>query len=309
MKRWRNPRRGATRGDVIVVVILVLIGIGLTASFLFRNRGQAAHLQCSENLRRIGISIYEQHGIKFKSGEFTEGLVQGKSLPLPAARITEGYATWAVQLAPFLKNDSALSRWNLALPFVEQPAEVRDASLALFLCPARTRSVLIWSQEDEKGWMSGAVGDYACASGDGDPAYPWTGPKANGAIVEGEVLERDKEGRINKWRSLTSVSDLMDKKGRGLAYTILIGEKHVTLSDLGKLEAGDGSLYDGRHPASYARIGGPGFGLASGPDAPFNTNFGSAHPGFSLFLYADVSVKQTKVDISEGVLGRLIRRW
>ncbi len=67
-------------------------------------------------------------------------------------------------------------------------------------------------------------------------------------------------------------------------------------------------MYDGRHPSCYARVGGPGFGLASGPEAPFNYNFGSYHVNFSHFLYADVSVRPAALSMSEEVLGGLIRR-
>src|SRR5262249_25508321 len=158
--------------------------------------------------------------------------------------------------------------------------EAREAVVPLFLCPARSRSSLVFQSRDDK--TAGAVGDYACASGDGAAAFPWTGPKANGAIIEGAVEEEDGR-RILKWHSRTALADLLDDKakgfeGRGLAYTIIVGEKHVPREDLLTLEGGDGSLYDGRHPACYARVAGPNFPVASGPDAPFQNNFGSYHP-------------------------------
>jgi hypothetical protein len=107
---------------------------------------------------------------------------------------------------------------------------------------------------------------------------------------------------------MADLTENKDGPGRGLAYTILIGEKHVPRGELGQLVAGDGSLYDGRHPSCYARVGGPGFALASGPDAPFNYNFGSYHAGLCNFLYADVNVQSMNIDVSPDVLGGRIRR-
>lgn len=305
--RQRQRRDGITRVEVVAVSVLILLGVGLLLTFMFRNQGRSANFTCAENMRRIGVAIYERQGLRLKA-EAGEGFFEGKDVWLPAARITDGYATWAVQMAPFLRSDTPLARWDMELPFTKQKAEVRDAVVPLFLCPARTRSSLLFSQDEKDGRMSGAVGDYACASGDGDAKHDWTGPNGNGAIIEGEVVEWEKGARIAKWKSRTSTGELSAKRGRGLAYTILVGEKHVPLKELGTLEGGDGSLYDGRHPACYARIGGVGYGLASGPEAPFNYNFGSCHPGHVNFLYADVSVRPSGVDISEEVLGGLIRR-
>jgi hypothetical protein len=299
------------RVQVIIVIVMVLFLLGVALTFLSRNQGRAAQTNCAENLRRLGMAIYMRAELQ------PQAVLDGKvgltrAHTLPAARITEGYATWAVQLAPFLKAESQLSGWDLGLPFIDQAQPVRDAAVPLFLCPARSRSAFVFAQEEDGKTISGAVGDYACASGDGDPEHDWSGPKANGAIIEGEVDKWDGK-RIVKWHSRTNLADLQEDgakgfEGRGLSYTIFLGEKHVPMDALLTLAAGDGSLYDGRHPACYARAGGKGYPLASGPDAPFNSDFGSYHPGFCHFLFADTKVQQTSVAISPEVLGELIRR-
>jgi hypothetical protein len=151
--------------------------------------------------------------------------------------------------------------------------------------------------------VPGALGDYACASGDGDPQWPWTGELANGAIILGKVLE-EKDGLILRWQGRTTLASLV----RGQSFTFLVGEKHVPLDKLGQSTAGDGSFYNGALADSCARIGGPGFGMASSPVSPFNTNFGSAHDRVCQFLHADGSVRPYATTMSEEVLGRMIRR-
>jgi hypothetical protein len=82
----------------------------------------------------------------------------------------------------------------------------------------------------------------------------------------------------------------------------------VPLEGVGQARFGDGSLYNGEHAANFSRVGGPGFGLAPSPTAPFNNNFGSAHSGFSQFLMADLSVRPMSNSVNERVLGNLIVR-
>jgi hypothetical protein len=227
--------------------------------------------------------------------------------PLPAARIADPYATWAAQLNPFLTAHTPPElEWDLRRSYFDQKPEARQRVLPMHFCPARPRSGKLSIGGDalkDGEHQPGSLGDYACAAGNGDPAFPWTGPNANGAIVLGEVLEKDGD-LVLRWQSRTRFSALT----RGQGYTILVGEKHVPPDGLGQAAFGDGSLYNGQHPASFSRVGGPGFGLARAITDPMNNNFGSYHPGICQFLMADTSVRPLAVDLSEDVLGKMITR-
>lgn len=282
-------RRGLTLLEVIILLVLVLIFLGILVTFIGRQRENALRVQCANNLKRQGEAI-----VVFGDA------VKGKGF-LPAARIAEGYATWAVQLAPYLAAENPLEAWDLQKPYATQDAKARTPAILAFLCPARNRTSYLSDAPAQE--LPGALGDYACASGDGDPKFPWSGPDANGAIILGEVLEK-KDDLILRWRSRTTFASLLRPK----SATLLIGEKHVPLDRLGQIEAGDGSLYNGAFPASISRIGGPGYGLAPSPLAPFNTNFGSAHSGICQFLHADGHVDAYTYSMSEEVLGAMIRR-
>jgi len=142
-------------------------------------------------------------------------------------------------------------------------------------------------------------------AGSGDRAHPWDGSDADGAIVLGEVLQKEGD-QIVRWRGRTGLPAI--QAARGLSVTLLFGEKHVPTSGLGRAEAGDASLYDGQNPAGSARVAGPGHGLAASAADAFNNNFGSAHSGVCQFLYADGSVRPLAVGIDETVLGELARR-
>src|SRR5204863_8437664 len=98
----------------------------------------------------------------------------------------------------------------------------------------------------------------------------------------GEVLEKSGD-KIVRYQSCTTLADLQ----RGQSYTILLGEKHVAVGDFAQRSLGDGSLYNGDYPASFARLIDANHGLAQGPTDAFNLNFGSWHPGVCQFLMAD----------------------
>ncbi len=287
-------RCGLTRLDLIVVLGIVFTLAGLLFTLLPRAHQSSDRVRCAFNLKQIGDAVQS---------------FQARKNFLPAARIGDGYATWAVQVAPDLRSThpDPLKAWDIQKPYAAQPAAIRQVQVTLFYCPGRRRPPQVSTEGDtaaDGSLLPGALGDYACAAGDGDPAHPWDGPDANGPIILGEVLRREKD-RVLEWRSRTTLKDLKGKE----SYTILIGDKHVPLGRFGEAKAGDGSLYNGANAASGSRVGGPGHRLAPAPDAPFNRNFGSYHPGaVCQFLMADNSVRPFTPALDGAVLGQLTIR-
>jgi hypothetical protein len=282
-------RRGLTRLEILIALVAALFAIGLVAMMIARQRENALRVQCRNNLKLLGEAFHRY-----------------QDASLPPARIADGYATWAVLLAPHLTKDHPLLGWDQQTSYFAQADDVRQAVLIQFICPSRRRPDML-SQAgdlDKAGThISGAVGDYGAVAGDGSKDHDWTGPKANGALILADVLQSNGE-RIVKWQSRTGYESLT----RGQSYTLLLGEKHALPDHLGDAEFGDGSLYNGAQPANFARIAGPGYPLANAIDAPFNNNFGSWHNGICHFLMADTTVRPMAIDVSESVLGQLARR-
>jgi len=290
-----NQRRAITLLELIVIVLICIAALSFGLILLARHRESAQVMQCKMNLKVIGEAV---HG-------YQEGSSLDKTLKhLPPSRIADGYATWAVLIAPYLTKDHALTKWDAQLSYFSQPEEVRQARLIYYRCPARHRPDTLSIAGDidaNKMLFPGGLGDYASVAGDG--SGDWTSPKANAALVSADGVER-KGDRIVRWHSMTKLGALP----RGDSYTMLIGEKHVPPAHFGDAEFGDGSLYNGQNPASYSRVAGPQFPLASSINAPFNRNFGSHHHGVCNFLMADVSVRTMSIQTSEFVLGELARR-
>ena len=292
-----TARRGLTVTEVVVIVLILVVVIGIVLTAIPRLRESAHREQCANNFKQLGEA--------FRRFRDAEG-------GLPAARIADRYATWAVQIAPYanLAEKNGLRAWDLRKSYYLQAEEVRAAQVLLYYCPSRRLPPQLSVSGDvpDNGQPAaqhfpGALGDYACCSGDGSTAHPWTTAEANGAIILGEVLQRA-DDLVLKWRSRTDFAALT----RGESHTMLLGEKHVPRGHFGETQLGDGSLYNGDYPASSARVGGPGHGLAPSPDAAFMDNFGSYHPGICQFLMADGSVKALANSLQDDVLGRLATR-
>lgn len=285
-------RPGLTVLDVLVGLFLLLALLGIAIPFLVEQHRNAARVECSYHLKRLGEAI---HG-------FHENPAVKDRRFLPPSRVADGYATWPLLIVPYLHKDHALAGWDVSRPFAEQEAAVRAAWLPEMFCPARSRPSKL-SGTDAGAALDGAVGDYGCVSGDGSADRPWTTDKANGPMILGAVFEK-KDGRIVRWESRTSLDSLV----RGVSNTLLLGEKQVPAGGWGDPKQGDGPIYDGTDPANCARVGGPGFPLASSGGQPFNSNFGGNHPRVCLFIAADVSLRPITFDVSLDVLGRMMRR-
>jgi prepilin-type N-terminal cleavage/methylation domain-containing protein len=281
-------RRGLTLVEIVIVLAVLLTLLGLLSIYIVRQRENALCVQCADNLRRLGeaaIRFCETMG-----GEAGGGF-------LPAARIADGYATWAVQIAPALMSEGPLLKWDMRRPYAEQTDGVRQVLPTAFICPARARV----RSSFVAGEPAGAVGDYAGVAGTG--ARDWTGPDADGPIILAEVVEK-KDDLLLRWRGRVTLADLT----RGTEYTLLIGEKHVPPAGLGQARYGDGCIYDGGAAANAARIGGQGHPLAADPSAPYHDNFGSYHPDICQFALADTSVRPLAVSMDATLLGKMMTR-
>jgi hypothetical protein len=297
MRSVRCERRpGLGKAEVIVLLLIVLTAVGFLIAVLPGGHAASDRVKCAFHLKQIGEAI---HGFQQRRGG------------LPPSRLAGGHATWAVLIAPdlFARRADPLHAWDLSRPYYEQPEELRQAQIPLYYCPARRQPPQNSTSGDVPGGdpagklYPGALGDYACATGNGARAHPWDTAQANGAMIPAEVRKREGD-RILEWSPRVTLDML---KG-GMSYTILLGEKHVPRGQFGRVAAGDGSLYNGEYMASFARVGGPDHPLAGSPDDPFNRNFGSYHLEVCQFLLADGSVRPMTPSVSTAVLGAMTVR-
>src|SRR4051812_4644858 len=129
-------RRGLTRIELVVVVVIALTFLGVVVSLLPWARESSDLVRCRFNLKQIGEAALRFHG---------------RQHFLPASRIDDGYATWAVFLGPdlSLKGDNPLSAWDGQKPYAEQTDAARQVLVPQYYCPARRRPSQLSSAADE----------------------------------------------------------------------------------------------------------------------------------------------------------------
>ncbi len=276
------------------MVVLVVAVLGLAVIGLRYYWETSARAKCMNHLKLVGEGFQKYHEQNDK---------------YPPSHIAPGYASWAVVIAPMLPTTEGdnLKQWDLSKPYAQQTKQARKAVLSIYFCPTRKRpsSVSLAGDEGKKdSHLPGGLGDYGVCMGDGSLGKLWATKLANGPIAPAKVLQQ-KGDLILEWKSRTARSDLV----RGLSNTLLVGEKHLVYEETCRAETGDGSLYNGDHPSSFARVAGPGHALANTRLDPFDNNFGSYHQNqVCLFLKADNSIHPFTPTVSTSLLAQLAKR-
>jgi prepilin-type N-terminal cleavage/methylation domain-containing protein len=279
-----KARRGFTLIELLVVIAIIAILIGLLLPAVQKVREAAARMQCANHLKQIGLAVHNFHDSHGK---------------LPPSRIADQYATWSVMLLPYLEQDNLYRGWDLTLRYYQQTAFNVTAQVSVYLCPSRRRPPQIGTlNEDVATGPKGTLGDYAVASSDNTndavTAYDLAG--ATGTIITGI-----RNG--TQWDSRTKFASVTD----GLSNTVVIGEKHIRLGQLGNVN-GDRTIWNGDSIDVFARIAGPGKGIVADLTTNTNQRFGSYHTGVCQFVFGDGSVRALSATTPEATMSLLIRR-
>lgn len=298
--RNARPRRPGARGftlvELLVVIAIIGVLVGLLLPAVQAAREAARRTQCSNNLKQIGLASHNFHNTYNT---------------LPPAFIGDnsdtphGWATWAALILPFLEGGNQYDQWEISRRNVYQTPVAYQTQVRTYLCPSRPAPVLSVNDFADPG---GALSDYAASFGT-EASYT----NSNGALIPNQpYVAADSTGeiRVVKWAGQTRFADILD----GTTNTTLFGEKHIRPNSLrGKNE--DRSVFSGVRNTHRRMMGISPNGNLRPLLTPqiqtlplANSSFGGPHPGITMFVLCDGSVRPIKVTADLQTLSYLVTR-
>jgi prepilin-type processing-associated H-X9-DG protein len=279
--------------ELLVVIAIIAILIGLLVPAVQKVRAAAARIQCGNNLKQLGLGMHNFHD--------TLG-----ALPYCRTGGHEQDNTWAAILLPYIEQDSLYSTWfsapiaGLDGPQIvsQQPhisindlrfnKPIRTASaplnnlVSIYFCPARRRPQVCLAPLGSN--LAGSCADYAVVGG-------------SDTLNTGAFYVNTQYGYGLR---LTDITD-------GTSTTLLIGEKHLRVIDLGN-GTYDGCVYSATPAGTTFRQAGPAHPLALGFNDPQNGQFGSWHTSLVNFVFCDGHVAPVYTSVSGTTLSALATR-
>ncbi len=328
--RPRKCVRGFTLVELLVVIAIIGILVALLLPAVQAAREAARRMQCSNNLKQIGLAMHNYHDVN-RSFPFAY-MIDLTNLNVQ---------TWSVRILPFMEQTAITDKWSDNVPaFNEAPAlgfnpllvqtnlELAQTTLPIFMCPSTPRQTPL-------------VYDGMLPSGAGGPGIPpinltWRAAPSDYCISTGvrgdfaNIAYRgnaggSRHGAIqpvagplgNKPSQIATISD-------GTSNTIMVGERvggttiyqQRRIVNLGPFAAGNGGgwadFLNGEHWLAGSLHDGT-LGPDGGPCAINCTNLRSAgfyagHPAGAQFLFCDGGVGMLMPSINPHILASLITR-
>jgi prepilin-type N-terminal cleavage/methylation domain-containing protein/prepilin-type processing-associated H-X9-DG protein len=286
-----NRRRGFTLIELLVVIAIIAVLLGLLLPAVQKVREAANRMQCTNNLKQLGLALHifhDAHG-KFPPGQVSGGLVEaGITRP-----VNHG---WGPFILPFIEQRALADRYRWDVR-VADPLNlpVATTQLKIFQCP---------SAEPDRTAFNGPSPAGAC----GDYAPTWY---VDSILVEQGLIDRAGNGVLQP-NHMTRVSEITD----GTSNTILLTEdagrpKQWRMGKPGPDQTVEGGPWVAFNNGIILQGSTADGSQRPGPCAINCTNerqVYSFHPGGANAVFADGNVRFLSADLSLKTLAALVTR-
>ena len=262
----KNPR-GFTLVELLVVIAIIGILVALLLPAVQTARESARRIQCTNNLKQIGLAVALHHDAKknFPSGRDTTD-------PMGVS--------WAFRLLPYMEEQAIHDAYRKEFRVdAEENAQAMRNPVTSYFCPSRRAPVADRNFDNNNDaplvLMAAAGGDYASNPG---TFYNYR--------VRDDKLDRSRAGPIFTFSEVKArqVED-------GLSKTFAVGERHIPPPDTTAppefvhLFQGDCAFLAADSP--WGIFADTSRGLANSRNDRSREKFGGEHSGITMFVFLD----------------------
>jgi prepilin-type N-terminal cleavage/methylation domain-containing protein/prepilin-type processing-associated H-X9-DG protein len=270
MKSQYRSRHGFTLIELLVVIAIIAILIGLLLPAVQKVREAASRMQCSNNLKQIGLAFHSYND-QFKKlptgGDNDSSSVTAASNPR--------WFTQAYHILPFIEQQAVYTQGQTT------PSSVSNKAITTYYCPSR-RQVRVY--------QGSAKSDYAGNCGTND---------TNGVTVK---YWTDNAHTATNSINLGGITD-------GTSNTLMVAEARIHLAYVDAGQSGYNSDNEDCFRTGWADDAGrrgsnppePDISDPSAAGSLCHNKFGSSHTGGLNGVMADGSVRFIRFTVTQAV--------
>jgi prepilin-type N-terminal cleavage/methylation domain-containing protein/prepilin-type processing-associated H-X9-DG protein len=294
----RTDRKGFTLIELLVVIAIIAILIGLLVPAVQKVREAAARMQCSNNLKQVGLAAHNHHdtykrlpsGLNIPISKTLSGALFPTNVLVTSGKvgqppIADKFISWPEALMPYFEQSNVVKNLNLAqreYANCNGPNSIGASIIPILLCPSDPLP-----NNNVSTYTTGGVTYYfgmnsyaGCA---GSISWFYTSMTCDGLYY---------------YNSRVRMTDITD----GTSNTLAFGERwhwDPSYTDIGTLggwawsnsNSAEDYLLGTKMPINYTLPAGVKTGFPTYPEDDRVGAFGSAHTGGANFCLGDGSVR------------------